>query len=287
MPHRAHTPTRGPLVSALSVVLATVGCAPPGPASGEAAVEALRHRITVDERLGGHLSYLRAGDERAPRLILVHGTPGSASGWADYLTDPPPGVEVVALDRPGFGESGPDHAVTPLADQAAAVVALFPSDGRPVLLLGHSLGGPIVARVAADHPERVAAVVLLAASLDPAQEAIHPMQRVGDWAPVRAMLPRAIRNANAELMALEPELVDLGRLLARINAPVLIVHGTKDDLVPVANVPYMQARLTSVRCLKTVLLEGRNHFLPWNAVDVVRQSIAQALEQSKGEACGG
>jgi pimeloyl-ACP methyl ester carboxylesterase len=176
MPHRAHAPTRGPLVSALSVVLATVGCAPPGPASGEAAVEALRHRITVDERLGGHLSYLRAGDERAPRLILVHGTPGSASGWADYLTDPPPGVEVVALDRPGFGESGPDHAVTPLADQAAAVVALFPSDGRPVLLLGHSLGGPIVARVAADHPERVAAVVLLAASLDPAQEAIHPMQ---------------------------------------------------------------------------------------------------------------
>jgi pimeloyl-ACP methyl ester carboxylesterase len=287
MPHRAHAPSRGPLFSALGVVLATVGCAPPGPASGEAALEPLRHRITVDERMGGHLSYLRAGDERAPRLILVHGTPGSASGWADYLMDPPPGVEVVALDRPGFGESGPDQALTTLADQAAAVAALFPVDGRPVLLLGHSLGGPIVARVAADHPERVAAVVLLAASLDPAQESIHPMQRFGDWSLVRSMLPRAIRNANAELMALKPELVELGRLLPRIDAPVLIVHGTKDDLVPVANVPYMQAHLGSARCLKTVLLEGRNHFLPWNAVDVVRQSIAQALEQSTREACGG
>lgn len=268
-------------------MLATVGCAPPGPVSAEASVEPLRHRITVDERIGGHLSYLRAGDERAPRLILVHGTPGSATGWADYLTDPPRGVEVVALDRPGFGASGPDRAVVRLADQAAAVEALFPTDGRPVLLLGHSLGGPIVARVAADHPDRVAAVVLLAASLDPAQEAIHPMQRVGDWAPVRAMLPRAIRNANAELMALEAELVELGPLLARVRAPVLIVHGTKDDLVPVANVSYMQAQLSSARCLKTVLLEGRNHFLPWNAVDVVRESIAQALEQSRQAVCGG
>jgi len=268
-------------------MLATVGCAPPGPVSGEASVEALRHRITVDERIGGHLSYLRAGDERAPRLILVHGTPGSATGWADYLTNPPPGVEVVAMDRPGFGSSGPVHALTRLADQAAAVEALFPSDGRPVLLLGHSLGGPIVARVAADHPQRVLAVVLLAASLDPGQEAIHPMQRIGDWAPVRAMLPRAIRNANAELMALLPELVELGGLLPRIGAPVLIVHGTKDDLVPVANVPYMQAHLSASRCLKTVLLEGRNHFLPWNAVDVVRESIAQALEQSRPGACGG
>jgi len=68
---------------------------------------------------------------------------------------------------------------------------------------------------------------------------------------------------------------------------VLIVHGTKDDLVPVANVPYMQAHLSASRCLKTVLLEGRNHFLPWNAVDVVRESIAQALEQSREGACGG
>jgi len=228
------------------------------------------------------LSVLRAGDARAARLILVHGTPGSATAWTDYLLNPPPGFDVLALDRPGFGRSGPDGAVTSLDAQAAAVLALMPNDGpdggRPVVLLGHSLGGPIVARVAAEHPTRVAGLVLLAASLDPAQEDIHPMQHVGTWAPVRALLPRTIRNANSELMALKPELEALALLLPRITVKVVIVHGTKDELVPVANVPFMQTRLSGARCVKTVLLEGQNHFLPWNSEAVVRAAIRTAQE---------
>ncbi len=276
----ALTPTRSRLRSALSVIITTVGLAPTAPHAAEADINALRHRMAVGTPLNTTLSYLQAGDPTAPRLILVHGTPGSASGWSEYLTNPPPGADVVALDRPGFGDSGPPGAVTGLEAQAAAVHALFPTDGRRVVLLGHSLGGPVVAQVAAQHPDRVAAVVLLAASLDPALEKINPMQWVGTWAAVRWALPRAIRNANAELIALKPELESLAHLLPKITAPVLIVHGTKDDLVPVANVPFMQAGLTGARCVKTELLEGQNHFLPWNSTGVVRQAIAWALGAS-------
>lgn len=275
---RAWVAGRGRLWSALSVIVGTLGLAPAGLRAADADIDALRHRLAADAPLNITLSYLKAGNPTAPRLILVHGTPGSASGWSEYLVNPPPGAEVVALDRPGFGDSGPDGAMTSLEMQAAAVYALFPTDGRRVVLLGHSLGGPIVARVAAEHPDRVAAVVLLAASLDPALEKINPMQWVGTWTAVRWALPRAIRNANAELIALKPQLESLAYLLPKIAVPVLIVHGTKDDLVPVANVPFMQARLTGARCVKTVLLEGQNHFLPWNSIAVVRQAIAWALE---------
>jgi pimeloyl-ACP methyl ester carboxylesterase len=226
------------------------------------------------------VSYLRAGEAGGARVIMVHGTPGSATAWTDYLLSPPPDIELVALDRPGFGSSAPDGAVTRLADQAAAVAALLPTEDRPVVLLGHSLGGAVVARVAADHPQRVSALVLLAASLDPALETIHPVQRLGAWAPIRALLPRAIRNANAELMALGPELQALADALPRIAAKVVIVHGTQDDLVPVANVPFMQARLLGARCIKVVLLEGRNHFLPWNSEAAVRDAIGDALDPS-------
>jgi pimeloyl-ACP methyl ester carboxylesterase len=277
--HRAHVASRGPLWSALAVALAAAGCAPPGPRVPESATEPLRHRLASGGPGGTVLSYLRAGDTQGPRVILVHGTPGAASAWADYLLQPPPGVEMLALDRPGFGRSGPDGAVPRLAEQAAAVRALMPDDDRrPVVLLGHSLGGPVVARVAAEQPDRVAVLVLLSASLDPALERIHPVQRVGAWAPVRGLLPRALRNANAELMALQAELLALAPMLPRITAKVLIVHGTLDDLVPVANVPYMQAHLSGARCVRTTLLEGRNHFLPWNAEAAVREAIRSALE---------
>jgi hypothetical protein len=46
----------------------------------------------------------------------------------------------------------------------------------------------------------------------------------------------------------------------------------------VANVPFMQARLTGARCVQTTLLPGRNHFLPWNSEADVRAAIAAALE---------
>ena len=273
---RARGGRRGHLWSAVGVALAAVGCAPPGPRAPEEATEPLRQRVAVGPPLSADVSYLRAGDPKGPRLILVHGTPGSATAWSDYLLNPPPGMDVVALDRPGFGRSGPEGAMPGLAEQAAAVLALMPSDGRTVILLGHSLGGPVVARVAADHPSRVSAVVLLAASLDPALEEIHPMQHVGNWAPVRSLLPRVLRNANSELMVLKPELEALAAALPLITARVVIMHGSLDDLVPVANVPFMQARLTGAACLKTIVLEGRNHFLPWNSEADVRHAVQLA-----------
>ena len=56
------------------------------------------------------------------------------------------------------------------------------------------------------------------------------------------------------------------------------MHGTQDDLVPVANVPYMQARLTGARCVQHHLLEGRNHFLPWNSEAAGARGHPRALE---------
>ena len=280
----ATRPSGPPFWTALGVALAAVGCAPPGPKVPLSATEGMRSSMAVGDPLGARISYLRAGNPAGPSVLLVHGTPGSAAGWADYLVTPPAGTEVVALDRPGFGASTPDGAVPSLAAQAAAVIALVPTDGRPVVLLGHSLGAPIVAwaaaQLAAERPARSVTIVMLAGSLDPAQESIHAMQHVGAWAPVQWLLPRAIRNANAELMALKPELEALGTMLPSIKAKVVIVHGTADDLVPVANVAYMQERFSGARCITTVLLEGQNHFLPWNSQGAVREALRVALEPS-------
>ena len=282
--NRATRPSGPPLRTALGVALAAVGCAPPGPKAPLSATEGMRSSMFVGNALDARISFLRVGDPAGPCVVLVHGTPGSATGWADYLVAPPAGADVVALDRPGFGASDPGGAVTSLATQAAAIMALLATDRRPVVLLGHSLGAPIVAwaaaRLAAEQPDRSVAIVMLAGSLDPAQERVHALQHVGAWAPVQWLLPRAIRNANAELMALKPELEALGPMLLTVKARVVIVHGTADDLVPVANVAYMQERFSGARCITTVLLEGQNHFLPWNSEGAVREALRVALESS-------
>lgn len=281
---RASRPPGPPLRTALGVALAAVGCAPSGSKAPRSAAEGMRSSMVVGKAPHTRISYLRAGDPAGTCVVLVHGTPGSATDWADYLTAPPAGADVVALDRPGFGASAPHGAVPSLAAQAAAVMALLPADQRPVVLLGHSLGAPIVAwaaaQLAAEQPERSVAVVMLAGALDPALEQVHAMQHVGAWKPVRWLLPRTIRNANAELMALKPELEALGTILPSVKAKVLIVHGTADDLVPVENVAYMQRRFSGARGISTVLLEGQNHFLPWNSEREVRKALRLALEHA-------
>ena len=234
--------------------------------------------MAAPERAGPSLSYLRSGDPSGPRIVLVHGSPGDATGWVDYLLAPPGKVEMVAVDRLGFGHSAPGPAANTLAAQATALQTLLPGDGRPVVLLGHSLGGAVVAWLAAQRPPQVKAVVLLASSLDPAQEVVHPMQRLAAHWPLRPMLPRAIRQSNHELLGLQDQLHLLQPMLAAVRATVVIVHGTDDDLVPVANVSYMQRHFTGARALHTKLLDGHNHFLPWNSMLHVDQALQLALE---------
>lgn len=262
------------------LALLLVACSgPPAPATSAARIAALPRSDYAVPALGIRVSMLRGGDPAGRRVILVHGTPGDAAGWADFIAAAPPGQDIIAIDRPGFGSCGPDGAVVSLRDQAAAIEPLLVRrDGRWPILVGHSLGGPIVAQAAADFPGRVGALIIVAGSLDPAQEHIHWAQPIGEWRLVRGLLPRALRNANRELMALKPQLEALAPRLSALRCPVEVVHGTKDQLVPYANVAFLRARMPAGMAVTT--LEGRNHFLPWTSAGEIRAAIARAAARA-------
>jgi len=261
----------------ISSLLALTGCAIPGPATSDEEMSTkLPHKAL--QLASYKLSYIEAGDAGGRLVVFVHGTPGDAEAWADYLMTVPQGYHYVAIDRPGFGQSGPDDAVTSLPEQAAAVAAIIRASGaKPAVLVGHSLGGPIVAQAAADDPDLVAALVIVAGSLDPAQEDVPFVQYVGDTWPVSALLPRMMRNANREIIALEPQLEALAPRLAAIKVPVTIVHGTKDNLVPFANVDFIKKHMTGTKAMDVTVIDGQNHFLPWNSKDKVEAAIAKAF----------
>ena len=233
-------------------------------------------RSSIDTPSGLRLSYISGvtTETGRQRLIFVHGTPGNAKAFERYLLDPLPGFESISIDRPGFGKTRPRTALPGLRDQALALEPLLVErDGAWPILIGHSLGGPIIARAAAEFPDRVGGLVILSGSLDPSLEKIAWYQRVANFAFVPHMIPRALRNSNRELYPLKRQLEVLQPLLAKIRCPVLIVHARDDSLVPYDNVAYMNENFAEGVIREVVVLQGKDHFIPWNAEPEIREAI--------------
>jgi len=244
-------------------------------------------RESIRAEVGGgiELSYLRSGDPAGQRVIFVHGTPGDAGGnWYNMLKNVPEGFEFIAVDRPGFGHTIPKRQVVELDAQAAALAPLFVTrNGKKTILAGHSLGGPIVAAAAANYPGSIGGILILAGALDPDLEDVLFIQYVGDVPPFSWLLPKVMRHSNRELIALEDELRLLQPKLSGIQQPVTIIHGTEDELVPYANVPFMERTMTGTGKLHIVKIEGMNHFLQWRQQDVVMKAVvdmAQGISNS-------
>jgi pimeloyl-ACP methyl ester carboxylesterase len=110
----------------------------------------------------GELHYHEAGD--GPPLLLVHGSGPGVSGWANFSGNLPLFAQhfrTLVLDLPGFGKS---HAVdgSPVVEAPKAVLAFLDGLGiERLAMVGNSLGGGVVAGLAASHPDRVSRLVTL------------------------------------------------------------------------------------------------------------------------------
>ena len=112
--------------------------------------------MTVRPHWPGHLVELptgplhvrEAGEPGGGRepAVMVHGLGGAATNWTDLMGLLEDRLHCIAPDLPGFGWSPPppdgDYSVRA---HARALTALLESvgDGRPVHLLGNSLGGTV------------------------------------------------------------------------------------------------------------------------------------------------
>lgn len=98
-----------------------------------------------------------------PAVLLVAGGAESSDGYFVGLEKVFETCTVIVQDRPGTGStparpSGPDHLDQQARDLRAVVDAV---GAGPVVVVAHSLGGPVSIQLAADHPEVVAGLVLL------------------------------------------------------------------------------------------------------------------------------
>ncbi len=229
---------------------------------------------------GHHIHYLRAGADTLPLVMVVHGSPGSASACMPFLRDTllTQKAQVVAPDRPGFGWSDYGRAEPSLQRQAAALAPLLRHAPSPRILVGHSYGGPVVVRLAMDYPELVEGLVIVAGSLAPELEPREWWRAPLDWPPLRWLIPPALCVSNEEIAALYDELRAMEPLWPRVQCPITVIQGEKDRLVPPGNAAYVQRMATHSPRVQVRLLPDGNHFIFWTRYQLVRQSVLELLE---------
>jgi pimeloyl-ACP methyl ester carboxylesterase len=138
---------------------------------------------TVDAPDGVPIAYRRwYGERGGTPLVLVHGTAAHAGWWDHVVALLPDRFDVVAVDMAGHGDSG-RRQVYSLDSWSRDVLAvareLFPGD--PAVLVGHSVGGLVVAGAAVLDPAAVAATVLVDSIV------VDPVPgQVPEWRPPRA-----------------------------------------------------------------------------------------------------
>ncbi|HRH37224.1 MAG TPA: alpha/beta hydrolase [Flavobacteriales bacterium] len=220
-----------------------------------------------------------------PVVLAVHGSPGSADNYMDYFADTVflKKVKLIAVDRPGFGWSGYGDPEPSLQKQAMDLLAVLDAEepAKKVILVGHSLGGPLIARFAMDHPDRTAGLVIVAGSIDPDLEPRPWWQSRIDRAPLSWFIPRPMWTSNHEIMTLRYELQMMLPRWKNITCPVHVLHATDDQLVDFGNTAFAREHLVHADPLVVDTMHSGNHFILWNHRDRVRAAVFELIDQQR------
>jgi pimeloyl-ACP methyl ester carboxylesterase len=137
---------------------------------------------------GGTLAAFELGSGTGPPVVAVHGITANSQAWRAAARALAPDAGLLAVDLRGRGKSNRLPGPYGLASHARDVLAVLDHLGlERAVLAGHSLGAYIVARVAAEHPDRVAALVLVDGGL-----AAPPPQDIDPQAIIAAALGPAL-----------------------------------------------------------------------------------------------
>jgi poly(3-hydroxyoctanoate) depolymerase len=187
-------------------------------------------------------------------VVFFPGAGGRAGFWrpvADRLADV--GSPVV-LAWPGFGDVPAAPSIDSLDGLYGWAVTRLPAGSFH--LVAQSMGGVLAIRLAIEHPERVATLVLCATSGGVDVTALGGE----DWRPAyRAELPDV-----PDWFARDR--TDLTARLSAIRAPTLVLSGDQDPICPPAVAQLLCKRILHVRA--EVLHGGAHDFANLHATEV-------------------
>jgi len=230
-----------------------------------------------------------------PTIILVHGAFAESSSWASVIA---------GLEKDGYRVIAAANPLRSVAGDAAAVSAVVRSVTGPVVLVGHSYGGPVITE-AANGSANVKALVYVAGFAPEAGESSlslsgkFPGSTLGT-----ALIPVALPDGDEDLyiqpakfrsqfaadvpagqaaaMAVTQRPVTMSalgepsRIASWKTLPTYMIYGSADRNIPAAVMKFMAER---AHARKTVVVEGASHAVMVSHPNEVASLIEDAASE--------
>ncbi len=256
--------------------------APPAASTGKAEPAEGTPRIAITPD-GVHVQYRIYGTGE-PALVFIHGWSCDSNYWRSQVPEFKKKYTVITVDLAGHGGTDSnrgDWSIANFGQDVATAVAAVPN--QKLILVGHSMGGPVAIEAARLLKDRVVGII-----------GVDTFRSVGGPVPSAAQLDAAVKpfqanfigytrevvskhlfapSANAELvrkvsadMALSPEKVaipslravlgyDFGPPLKEIDVPIVAINSDLGE-------PINELRIRKVLPkFRAVTLAGLGHFL--------------------------
>jgi len=233
---------------------------------------------------GTDLYYERVGEGEP--LLLIQGLGGNSLHWGEgFLGGLQDDFELVLYDHRGAGRSGPltgEHTIADLATDALALLDALEIGSAHVV--GISMGGMVAQELVLAAPQRVRTLTLGCTYPGGPEATMTDMAVVGLLAAeygkqegayeLYCELARQYRAPIPVLMAQLSAIMghDTSERLGEIEAPTLVVHGTEDRLMDVANGELIARLIPDARL---ELLEGSGHMFFWEQPERSAQLVRE------------
>lgn len=302
-------PRRLAALAAMTVGLTACVAAPPAPGDGTA----IPRRSWVPDS--------------SPRAVILatHGFNDYSNAFAEFgAFAAERGVVVHAYDQSGFGANpnagwwpGTPALVTALRDERDRVAARYPD--APIYLLGESMGAAVIMAAAAEGEAIEAAGTILSAPAVWGGDQLNPFYRATLWLAVRLMPglkltgrgleikpsdnidmlralgadPLVIKGTRVDAVAGLVELMDVAYTAAdTMPAPLLVLGGARDEIVPPGAHLAMLERVSARPCTEIIYPDGYHMLLRDMQRRVVWRDIlawigGQTTPSALAQACRG
>jgi pimeloyl-ACP methyl ester carboxylesterase len=240
----------------------------------------------------GAASAQPAAPQAKPTIVLVHGAFAESSSWDGVIT---------RLNKAGYTTIAAANPLRGVADDAASVSAVVGSISGPVVLVGHSYGGPVITEAANGRSNVKALVYVSAFAPETGESSLSlsgkfPGSTLNN-AIAAVTLPDGGRDLyiqaekfHAQFAADVPE--GAAKLMAATQRPVAQaalaeasgepswktlpsywIYGSADRNIPPAVLSFMAER---AHARKTVVVDGASHVVMVSHPDQVAKLIEEA-----------